>query len=109
MNLIAYWLAIYSAIAIADHFIFRRGFGGYRPEDYDKPDKLPLGIAASIAFCCGIAGVVTGMSQTWWIGPIAHHAGDPAFGGDVGFELGFAFAFVSYCILRPIEIRRSGR
>lgn len=109
MNLIAYWLAIYSAIAISDHFLFRRGFDGYRPEDYDKPDKLPLGIAASVAFCCGIAGVVTGMSQTWWIGPIAHHAGDPEFGGDVGFELGFAFAFVSYCILRPIEIRRTGR
>ncbi|KAJ5747601.1 uncharacterized protein N7511_009297 [Penicillium nucicola] len=105
MNLIAYWLAIYSAIAIADHFIFRRGFAGYRPEDYDKAEKLPLGIAASVAFCCGVAGVVVGMSQTWWEGPVARHAG----GGDVGFELGFAFAFATYCGLRPIELRRFGR
>jgi hypothetical protein len=33
---IAYWLAIYSGIALVDHFVFRRGFDGYRPEDYDN-------------------------------------------------------------------------
>ncbi|CAI7634230.1 unnamed protein product [Penicillium palitans] len=109
MSLIAYWLAIYSGIALVDHFVFRRGFGGYRPEDYDSPDKLPLGIAASAAFAFGIVGVVVGMSQTWWMGPIAKHAGDPAFGGDVGFELGFAFSSATYCILRPIELRMTGR
>lgn len=110
MNLIAYWLAIYSGIAIADHFVFRRGFAGYRPEDYNNAEKLPTGVAASIAFCFGVAGVVVGMSQTWWAGPIALHAGDPASGGgDVGFELGFAFSAASYCMLRPIEIRLTGR
>lgn len=109
MNLIAYWLSVYSGISIADHFIFRRGFSGYRPEQYDKPDKLPLGVAAALAFGFGIAGVVTGMSQLWWVGPIAKHAGALPFGGDVGFELGFGFSFVSYCMLRPIEIRLVGR
>jgi NCS1 nucleoside transporter family len=109
MSLIAYWLAIYSGIAIADHFVFRRGFTGYRPEDYDKADKLPVGIAASLAFAFGVAGVVVGMSQTWWTGPIAFHAGDPAFGGDVGFELGFAFSATTYCALRPFELRYFGR
>ncbi|KAJ5143883.1 uncharacterized protein N7515_002670 [Penicillium bovifimosum] len=110
MGLIAYWLSIYSGIALTDHFLFRRGFGGYRPEDYDKAHKLPMGIAASTAFAFGIVGIVVGMSQTWWTGPIAKHAGDPAFGGgDVGFELGFAFSAVMYCILRPIEIRLIGR
>ncbi|CAG7917611.1 unnamed protein product [Penicillium olsonii] len=109
MNLIAYWLAIYSGIAISDHFVFRRGFAGYCADDYDKPHKLPMGIAASVAFCFGVAGVVVGMSQTWWTGPIARHAGDPAVGGDVGFELGFAFASTTYCILRPIEKRYIGR
>lgn len=104
MNFIAYWLAIYSGIAIADHFVFKRGFGGYRPEIYDQPDKLPLGIAASIAFCFGVAGMVTGMSQTWFVGPIAKHAGELPFGGDVGFECGFAFSFVVYCALRPLEL-----
>lgn len=109
MNVIAYWLSIYSGIAIADHFIFKRGFGGYHPAIYDKRDKLPLGIAATIAFCFGVVGMVTGMSQTWWIGPIAKHAGALPFGGDVGFECGFAFSFVVYCIARPFEIRYFGR
>lgn len=109
MSLIAYWLAIYSGITLVDHFVFRRGFDGYRPEDYDSPDKLPRGIAASVAFAFGVVGVVVGMSQTWWMGPIAKHAGDPEFGGDIGFELGFAFSSTTYCILRPIELRMTGR
>ncbi|KKK20809.1 purine-cytosine permease [Aspergillus rambellii] len=105
MNFIAYWLAIYSGISLADHCIFKRGFSSYCPENYDNPHKLPLGIAASIAFAFGVAGMVTGMSQTWWIGPIARHASD----GDVGFELGFLFSAVSYTALRPIELRIFGR
>lgn len=110
MSLIAYWLAIYSGIALVDHFVFRRGFAGYRPEDYDNPEKLPMGIAASVAFAFGIVGVVVGMSQSWWTGPIAKYAGDPTTGGgDIGFELGFAFSSFVYCILRPIELRMTGR
>ncbi|KAL4965653.1 eukaryotic translation initiation factor 3 subunit G-domain-containing protein [Aspergillus stella-maris] len=65
MNFIAYWLAIYSGIALTDHFVFKRGFGGYAPEDYDKPNKQPPGIAAALAFAFGVAGMVTGMSQQW--------------------------------------------
>ncbi|KAK7534520.1 purine-cytosine permease [Phyllosticta citricarpa] len=109
MNFIGYWLAIYEGIAVSDHFVFKRGIGGYNPEDYDKPGKLPPGIAAILAFCFGVAGMVTGMSQTWWIGPIARHAGLPSIGGDVGFELGFAFAAVSYVPLRIIEQKMFGR
>lgn len=109
MNFIGYWLAIYEGIALAEHFVFRRGMKGYRPEEYDQPKKLPPGIAAVFAFCCGVAGMVTGMSQTWFVGPIALTAGEAPFGGDVGFELGFAFAFVAYCIARPIELRMFNR
>lgn len=105
MNFIAYWLAIYEGIAVTDHFVFKRGFSGYHPENYDRPDKLPPGIAAVGAFCCGVAGMITGMSQQWWVGPIALHAGEAPYGGDVGFELGFAFAAVGYLILRPIELK----
>lgn len=109
MSVIAYWLAIYSGIAVSDHFVFRRGFRGYHPENYDKPAKLPVGIAASVAFCFGVAGMVCGMSQSWWVGPIAKHAGELPYGGDVGFELGFAFSFTIYCICRPIELKYLGR
>lgn len=78
---------------------------GYNPEFYDRPKNLPPGIAAVLAFCCGVAGMVTGMSQVWWVGPIALSAGEAPYGGDVGFELGFAFAATGYLILRPIEMR----
>lgn len=109
MNFIGYWLAIYEGIAFAEHFVFRRGMQGYNPADYDQPKRLPPGLAAVFSFCCGVAGMVTGMSQVWFVGPIALHAGKAPFGGDVGFELGFAFAFTAYCITRPLEKRVFGR
>ena len=109
MNMIGYWLAIYEGISFAEHFVFKRGMKGYNPDFYDQPGRLPPGIAAVFSFCCGVAGMVTGMSQVWWVGPIALHAGEAPFGGDVGFELGFAFAFTAYCITRPLELKMFGR
>lgn len=109
MNFIGYWLAIYEGISLTDHFLFRRGTSGYVAEHYDQPGKLPPGIAAVLAFGFGVAGMVTGMSQTWYVGKIALHAGEAPFGGDVGFELGFAFAAVSYAALRTAELRIFGR
>ncbi|CAD0084314.1 unnamed protein product [Aureobasidium vineae] len=109
MNFIGYWLAIYTGVAFADHFVFKRSLDAYVVSNYDKPQNLPIGIAAVLAFCFGVAGMVTGMSQTWFVGPIALHAGDPPFGGDVGSALGFAFGFVSYLFLRPLELKLIGR
>ena len=63
MNFIGYWLAIYEGVALTDHFMFKRGMTGYTAEHYDHPEKLPPGIAAVSAFCCGIIGMVLGMSQ----------------------------------------------
>lgn len=105
MHFIGYWLAIYEGIALTEHFVFRRGFSGYHAEDYDMADKLPPGIAALLAFCCGIVGMVIGMSQSWYVGPVAISAGTPPTGGDVGFELGFAFAAFSYAVLRAVELK----
>ncbi|KAI9924974.1 hypothetical protein ASPWEDRAFT_45096 [Aspergillus wentii DTO 134E9] len=109
MNFIAYWLAIYSGIALSDHLVFKRGFSGYRPELYDQREKLPVGIAAAVSFGFGVAGMITGMSQSWYVGPIALHAGAAPTGGDIGFELAFAFAAVMYIVLRPIELKIFGR
>jgi purine-cytosine permease-like protein len=108
-SLKGYWLAIYEGISLTDHFFFKHGFGGYNPEFWDNPKALPPGIAATLAFCFGIAGMITGMSQVWFVGPIALHAGEAPFGGDVGFELGFAFAATSYFIMRKIELKYFGR
>jgi NCS1 nucleoside transporter family len=100
MHFIGYWLAIYEGVALTDHFWFKRSFSAYHPEHWDDRDKLPPSYAAVAASVIGIAGMVIGMSQTWWVGPAGQAAG-----GDLGFELGFAFAAVSYAILRTIEIR----
>lgn len=105
MHFIGYWLAIYEGVALTEHFVFRRGFSGYNAGDYDDRHRLPPGIAALLAFCCGVVGMVTGMSQSWYVGPIAASAGPAPTGGDVGFELGFAFAAFSYAILRTLELK----
>lgn len=83
--------------------MFRKGFGGYRPEHYDQPSMLPPGVAAVGAFAIGIVGVVMGMSQVWFVGPIAIKVGEPPYGGDIGFELGFGFAMVAYLVFRTVE------
>lgn len=107
MNSIGYYLAIYSSIALSEHFIYRRGFKGYNPEDWDKWDKLPIGIAGCCALFVGAIGVGVGMSQTYWTGELGRLIGE--FGGDIGFELGAGFAFIVYNIIRPLELKYIGR
>lgn len=108
MLIIAYWLAIYEGVSLTEHFVFKKGFGGYAAEIYDKPSLLPPGIAAIAAFCFGIFGAVMGMSQVWFIGPIGKHIGGP-FGGDIGFELAFAFTAISYIVFRKFEYKHFSR
>ena len=95
-------------MALTEHFVFKKGFGGYKVETYDQPSRLPPGIAAISAFCFGVFGAVMGMSQVWFIGPIGKHIGGP-FGGDIGFELGFAFSAISYLAFRTLEYKHFGR
>ncbi|CCD25250.1 cytosine permease NDAI_0E04330 [Naumovozyma dairenensis CBS 421] len=107
MNTIGYYLAIYTAISLSEHFIYRHGFKGYNIEDWNDTSKLPIGIAGCCALVVGAFGVALGMSQTYWTGEIAVLIGD--FGGDIGFELGASWAFIVYNILRPLEIKYFGR
>lgn len=103
MLIIGYWLAIYEGISLTEHFVFRRGFSGYRPEDYTTPGLLPPGYAAVGAFALGSMGAVLGMAQVWFVGPIGRLCGAEGRGGDVGFELAFTFSMVTYLVLRAIE------
>ncbi|KAJ4477122.1 permease for cytosine/purines, uracil, thiamine, allantoin-domain-containing protein [Lentinula lateritia] len=104
LDILAYWLAIFSAILIEEHLIFRRGkWSNYNPEDYNNWRKLPLGVASFIALSCGVAGAVLGMAQSWYIGVIGGMIGNPESGGDIGFELAFAFSAIVYPPLRWIE------
>ncbi|KAI0912805.1 purine-cytosine permease [Ustulina deusta] len=106
--LIGYWLAIYEGVSLTEHFVFRRGFKGYRPENYTVPQRLPPGFAAISAFLVGVVGAVLGTAQVWYTGPIGKLCGAD-FGGDVGFELAFSFTTVTYICLRSLETWHFGR
>ncbi|KAK3329437.1 purine-cytosine permease [Apodospora peruviana] len=102
MLIIGYWLAIYEGVALSEHFVFKRGFSGYRPEDYTNPKALPPGFAATAAVGFGVMGAALGMAQVWYTGPIARLAGTES-GVDIGFELAFGFTVISYVIMRTLE------
>lgn len=107
MDAIGYYLAIYTSISCSEHFIYRKGFQGYNIADWNTPSKLPIGYAGTSALIVGAFGVALGMSQTYWTGEIGALIGP--HGGDIGFELGGSWAFIVYNILRPLEIKYTGR
>lgn len=108
MSMIGYYLAIYEAISYSEHFFYNKGkFSAYDFENHKDINSHPLGIAGTLAFCFGVAGAVVGMSQVWYVGPIAAYIGP--MGGDVGFELAFGFAFIVFNVVRPLEKKYIGR
>lgn len=73
-------------ILLSEHYIFRRYvLDGYDLTAYDSVKRLPIGVAGIFAMCCGVAGAVVGMAETWYIGPIGKTFGE--YGGDLGYEL----------------------
>jgi purine-cytosine permease-like protein len=109
LNVLGYWLAIYSTVVIEEHLIFRRRkYENYNAaETWNRSDLLPWGLAAVIAAGFGVMGAVLGMAQIWYIGKIGALVGGDAdpFGGDIGFELALAFTAITYPILRYGEKR----
>jgi len=104
--IIAYWLGPWGIILMEEHFIFRRG--KYNVEDWNTPDKLPIGWAAMVSMALGLVGVYLGAAQVLFVGPIANLF-NPPYGMDIGFELGLIFAGIAYFILRRIELAQTGR
>ena len=89
-----------------EHFIFRRG--KYNVEDWNTPEKLPIGWAAMVSMALGLLGVYLGAAQVLFVGPIANLF-NPPYGMDIGFELGLIFAGIAYLVLRRIELAQTGR
>jgi purine-cytosine permease-like protein len=83
LALMGYWVAIWFAILLEERYIFHR-HREYNWAAWDDPSKLPIGIAAFIAFLVGWAGAVLCMAQVWYIGPLARLVGE--YGADVGFR-----------------------
>ncbi|KAJ9262785.1 hypothetical protein DTO212C5_7796 [Paecilomyces variotii] len=106
LALMGYWVAIWFAILLEERYIFRRR-AGYNWAAWNDPSKLPIGIAAFIAFVVGWVGAVLCMAQVWYVGPIAGLVGE--YGADMGNYVGFSWAAIVYPPLRYIELRFFGR
>lgn len=108
LALMGYWVAIWIAITLEEQFIFRRRM---RPKyvfsDWNRKEKLPIGMAALIAFLVGWAGAILCMTQVYYTGPISLAISDD--GGDLGNYVGFAWAALVYPPLRYLELRKFGR
>jgi NCS1 nucleoside transporter family len=109
VSLLGYWTVSFTLILLIEDQWFRKRTGeGYNLEAWDQPSKLPIGAAAVLALLSGyLAGGVTGMSQTWYIGPIARYFG--AYGGDVGIYLSGVITIIVYTPARWYERKRFGR
>jgi len=102
-----YWLTPFFVVIFEEHLIFRRQ--KYNLEDWANLKALPVGIAALTSFGAGVVLAVMGMSQEWYVGPLALKAGPAPFGADIGFELGFGTTALLYPLLRHFERKKFGR
>ncbi|CAI5758522.1 unnamed protein product [Candida verbasci] len=107
LSIIGYNVSIYVGLTLAEHFIYRKGYKGYNPSDYNDKKTLPVGISGIVGFCFGICSTVLSMNQTWYTGVIARKFGEA--GGDISCELNIIFAFIGYNLVRPFEKKYFGR
>ena len=97
--------ALLAAIVLVEHAVIRRGrWATYATADWATARRLPLGLAAVLAFCGSIALIVPSMDQVWYAGPIAKSGT-----GDIAMFTGFASAALLYVPLRLLERRWEGR
>lgn len=132
LALMGYWVAIWTAIFLEEHLIFRRLVPGIAWDwaVWNDRERLPLGAAALVAFLVGWVGSILCMAQVWYIGPIAGLIGD--YGADVshshpfkawtvtntlltitltklGNYVGFSWAALVFAPLRYFEVKTMKR
>ncbi|KAL6243582.1 hypothetical protein RBB50_009575 [Rhinocladiella similis] len=108
LSLLGYWCTSYFVILLEEHVIFRKGdFANYDLEGWNDPRRLPHGIAAAIAFCLGVVAWCMGMSETWFIGPLAKVIGQ--YGGDVANEFALVVTALTYAPARYVELKHFGK
>lgn len=81
LALMGYWVSVWIAITLEEHLVFRWKHG-FNWDAWNQKKKLPLGLAAFVAFVIGWIGAILCMSQVWFIGPLARQVG--THGADVG-------------------------
>lgn len=108
LSLLGYYNTAFVTILAIEHYHFRKGnLANYDLEGWNTPSRLPIGLAALVAFLAGIAGAILGMIETYYQGIIARKIG--ADGGDIGNQLGLVLTFVTYWPLRTLELKYFGR
>lgn len=135
LPMVGYWISMYFVMLLEENTIFRTdrfmhlftkefedvkitNVGGrvygrnknvhYNFQIWNDYGRLTHGFAATAAFIVGAAGAAVGMSQAYWIGPIAKKVGGE-YGGDVAMWLCMAFSGITYPGLRYLELRKYGR
>lgn len=133
LPMVGYWISMYFIILFEENTIFRTKmfihlytkefehtsielkqrdfvrFGTRKSQNYNFAiwndiNKLTRGLAATTAFVVGCTGAAIGMSQTYWVGPVAK-----ACGGDVAMWLCMGISGVVYPGLRYLELKKFGR
>jgi len=105
LNLIGYWSTMFGVIIILEHVLFRKNtWSNYNVDEWDQPEKLPLGLAAVASFLCSCGIIIPSMAQAWYTGPIAKVGT-----GDIGILTGSATVLLTYPIFRLAEKKMTGR
>lgn len=74
---------------------------------WNDPSRLPIGLAASVAFLLGAVAWCMGVIENWLAGLIGGLTGE--FGGDVANELTFVITFIAYTPASYFEITYFGK
>jgi purine-cytosine permease-like protein len=99
LTVISYSTAIFIVIVFEDHLIFRRcSYKNYDFSIWDNRKVLPISLPAMLAGLVGVVGVVLGMSQTWFHGPISTAI------SKTSPDLGFILSGVTYPLFRCLEL-----
>ncbi|CAF3126609.1 unnamed protein product [Rotaria sp. Silwood2] len=107
MGISSYWSAIFMVIVFEDHLLFRCcSFPNYNFSIWNSSKLLPISLAAILSAIVGVAGIILGMSQIWFSGPIAKVIAENTDieGTDIGFEVGLIFTAVTFPLFRLIEL-----
>jgi purine-cytosine permease-like protein len=106
IGIIGYWSAAFIGVVVIEHVVFRkRKFNSYTEDEdaWDDTTKLPPGFAAIGATVLSFGLVIPGMSQIWFVGPIAEKT------GDIGLEFALVVSAFLYIPLRFMERKLCGR
>ncbi|PSK41480.1 hypothetical protein C7M61_001163 [Candidozyma pseudohaemuli] len=131
LPMVGYWISMYFVMLLEENTIFRSQYFHhlYTKENeveegtsalykkrrqfynfaiWNDYERLTRGLAATAAFVCGAAGAAVGMSQAYWIGPLARKVGGEE-GGDIAMWLCMAFSGTVYPFARYWELKKFGR